>query len=64
MDVTSGPGTGDQYVIEFNLHSGAEIRVLEHRPNWRRITLPGGNFQGWVPADAVENVVVTVGDNS
>ncbi len=58
VDITSGPGSGDQYLIEFNLHSGAEVRVLESRPNWRRIALSGNDFQGWVPAEAVELVIV------
>ena len=58
VDVTSGPGTGEQYLVEFNLHTGAEIRLLESRPDWRRVALPGGNSQGWVPAQAVESVIV------
>lgn len=59
VDVTSGPGTGEQYVVEFNLHTGAEVRLLESRPGWRNISLPGGNFQGWVPAEAIEPVLPT-----
>ncbi len=58
VDITSGPGSGDQYLIEFNLHSGAEVRILASRPKWRRIALPGNNFQGWLPAEAVELVIV------
>ncbi|RMF01480.1 MAG: tetratricopeptide repeat protein [Chloroflexi bacterium] len=56
VDVTSGPGTSEQYVVEFNLHAGAEVQVVNIRPNWRQIALPGNDFQGWVPADAVEQV--------
>jgi tetratricopeptide (TPR) repeat protein len=55
IDVTSGPGTSDQYLVEFSLHSGAEVRVIERRSNWQRIILPG-DLQGWVPAEAVERV--------
>jgi hypothetical protein len=58
VDVTSGPGTGEQYLVEFNLHAGAEVRLLESRPGWRRVALPGGNFQGWVPVEAVASVIV------
>ena len=58
IDVTSGPGSADQYLVEFNLHSGAEIRLIESRPGWRRVALPGNDFQGWVPAEAVEPVIV------
>lgn len=55
VDVTSGPGGAGQYLVEFNLHAGAEVRVLESRSGWQRITLPG-DLQGWVPAEAVEQV--------
>jgi tetratricopeptide (TPR) repeat protein len=54
-DVTSGPGTSEQYLVEFSLHSGAEVSLIESRPGWRRITLPG-DLQGWVPEEAVERV--------
>ena len=46
----------DQYLVEFDLHSGAEVQLLESRSDWRRITL-SDNLQGWVPADAVESVI-------
>jgi tetratricopeptide (TPR) repeat protein len=52
VNVTSGPGA--QYVTEFSLHSGTEVRVLETRGNWTR--LAGDQLQGWVPANAVEAV--------
>jgi tetratricopeptide (TPR) repeat protein len=51
VDVLSGPDP--QYVTEFTLHSGAEVRLIEKRGNWARITLPAGELQGWVPAGAV-----------
>jgi tetratricopeptide (TPR) repeat protein len=57
VDVTSGPGNAEQYVVEFNLHSGAEVRITDNRPGWRRVALPGADFQGWVPAEAVEPVL-------
>lgn len=50
--VLSGPGT--QYSTEFTLHSGAQVRLVESRQGWRRIALPGGDLQGWVPSDAME----------
>ncbi len=58
VDVTSGPGSGEQYLVEFTLHAGAEVRLLESRPGWRRIALPGNDFQGWVPTEAIEPVMV------
>jgi hypothetical protein len=56
VDVTSGPGGADQYLVEFDLHSGAEVQLLESRPGWRRINL-SGNLQGWVPEETVEPVI-------
>jgi uncharacterized protein YraI len=52
--VTSGPG--EQYPTQFTLHSGASVAVLEERPNWTRITLPGDQLQGWVMTGAVTAV--------
>ena len=54
VDVTSGPGA--QYVTEFTLHSGTEVRLLEARGNWTRLALAGDELQGWVPASTVEAV--------
>jgi len=56
VNVTSGPGDADQYLVEFDLHSGAEVRLIESRSGWNRISLPG-DLQGWIPADAVEVVI-------
>jgi tetratricopeptide (TPR) repeat protein len=55
IDVTSGPGTSNQYLIEFTVHAGAEVSLLESRPGWDRLALPG-DLQGWAPAEAVERV--------
>jgi tetratricopeptide (TPR) repeat protein len=55
VDVTSGPGGTNQYLAEFTLHTGAEVSLLESRPGWQRIALPG-DLQGWVSAEAVEPV--------
>ena len=52
VDVVSGPGT--QYELEFPLHSGAQVRLVDSRQGWVRIALPGDDLQGWVPSDAVE----------
>jgi len=56
VDVRSGPGT--DYVIEFSLHAGAELRILDQQNGWTRITLPG-DLEGWVPQDAVERIQVS-----
>ncbi len=51
--VRSGPG--DDYLAEFTLHAGAEVRVVERRAGWVRIALPG-NLQGWTPGEAVSEI--------
>jgi tetratricopeptide (TPR) repeat protein len=53
VEVRSGPG--EDYLTEFSLHAGAEIRVLEQRNGWVRIAL-SGDLQGWMPSEAVENL--------
>jgi tetratricopeptide (TPR) repeat protein len=58
VDVTSGPGTAEQYLVEFNLHAGAEVNIIESRPGWRRIALPGNDFQGWVAEETIEPVAL------
>lgn len=54
VDITSGPG--EQYVTQFTLHSGAEVILIEKRGTWARLSLPGDQLQGWVPAETVEAV--------
>lgn len=53
VDVHSGPGS--DYLVEFTLHAGAEVRVVERRGDWVRIALPGG-LQGWVPEAAADEI--------
>jgi tetratricopeptide (TPR) repeat protein len=50
VEVHSGPG--NDYLTEFSLHAGAEIRVIEARAGWVRIALPG-DLQGWVSEEAL-----------
>jgi tetratricopeptide (TPR) repeat protein len=54
VSVNSGPGT--DYLTEFVLHSGAEVRLVEERADWTRIALPG-DLQGWLPNESVIAVV-------
>ena len=54
VDVVSGPGTN--YAQEFTLHGGSEARLLEQRGSWTRLSIPGGDLQGWVPSSAVEEL--------
>jgi uncharacterized protein YraI len=54
-DVTVHSGPGNDYLTEFTLHAGAEVRVVEGRGDWVRIMLPGG-LQGWAPGESVAKV--------
>jgi tetratricopeptide (TPR) repeat protein len=53
VEVHSGPG--EDYLTEFTLHAGAEVRLVERRGDWVRIALPG-DLQGWAPGEAVSEL--------
>jgi len=53
VEVYSGPG--DDYLAEFTLHAGVEVRLIERRGDWVRIALPG-DLQGWAPGEAVREL--------
>ena len=54
VEVLTGPGP--QYSKEFALHSGAQVRLVDSRHGWLRVSLPGGELQGWLPAHTIEAV--------
>jgi len=54
VDVVSNPGEGG--VSQFTLHSGAQVILLETRGQWSHLSLPGDQFQGWVPVETVEGI--------
>ncbi len=51
--VAAQSGPGADYITLFELHEGAELRLLEKRGDWLRVSL-GADLEGWVPAGAVE----------
>ena len=53
--VESHSGPSEDYLVEFVLHAGSEVQVLETRQDWARIELPGG-LQGWLPLASVERI--------
>ena len=57
VTVFSGPGR--DYPAKFDLHSGAEASLIITRSQWARVALPGGELQGWIPANAIERVSLT-----
>jgi len=54
VDVLSDPVEGG--VTQFTLHSGAQVILLDTRGQWTQLSLPGEQFQGWVPIEMVEEV--------
>ncbi len=51
--VRSGPAA--TFPTLFEVHAGLALNVEEQRDGWERVSL-GGDWQGWLPADAVEHV--------
>jgi hypothetical protein len=56
VDVTDGPGPADEFAVNFSLHAGAEVRIIDRRLGWRQIALPG-DLDGWVPNNTLSLVV-------
>jgi tetratricopeptide (TPR) repeat protein len=50
--VSAQSGPGADYIALFELHEGAELRLLERRGDWLRISL-GAELEGWIPANSV-----------
>lgn len=51
--VRSGPAA--TFPTLFEVHAGLTLNVEGQRDGWAKVSL-GGNWQGWLPADAVEHV--------
>jgi len=56
VDVLSDPLEGG--MPQFTLHSGAQVILQDIRGQWAQLSLLGGQFQGWVPVEAVEKIDV------
>jgi hypothetical protein len=52
IEVITNPDTLEESTVEFTLHAGAEVNILDRRLGWRQIALPG-DLRGWVPNDAI-----------
>ncbi len=53
VDVRSGPAA--TFPTLFGVHAGLALNVQGQRDGWAKVSL-GGDWQGWIPADAVEHV--------
>ena len=54
--VTDGPGGADEFQVNFTLHAGAEVNIVERRLGWRQVALPG-DLKGWAPLNTIELIV-------
>jgi len=51
VNVRSGPK--DDYLLQFTLHEGTKVRIVEERQLWYEIDL-SKDLRGWLPKDSVE----------
>ena len=56
--VRSGPAPS--YPTLFEVHAGLALDIRERREGWARVSL-GGDWQGWLPTEAVESVRLAAG---
>lgn len=52
--VSSEPEEG--YATDYSLFSGAEVRFVETRGGWIRLSMPDGALESWIPLTTVELV--------
>ncbi|MBN2565073.1 MAG: tetratricopeptide repeat protein [Candidatus Eisenbacteria bacterium] len=55
-DVAARTGPGEDFVLEFRLHEGTKVRMMETRGDWARVSVGGTDLEGWVPSAAVEAI--------
>lgn len=55
-EVAVRTGPGEDFVLEFRLHEGTEVRAMESRGDWIRISVGGSDLEGWLPADSLEEI--------
>lgn len=51
VDVRSGPK--EDYLLQFTLHEGTKVRIMEERQAWYEIEL-SKDLRGWLPKDTVD----------
>jgi tetratricopeptide (TPR) repeat protein len=55
-DVAVRTGPGEDFVLEFRLHEGTKVRLMESRDDWSRISVRGTDLEGWLPSSTVEAI--------
>lgn len=51
VDVRSGPK--EDYIVQFSLHEGTKIRIIDQRQDWYSVEL-SKDLKGWLPKASVE----------
>ena len=59
-EVTTGPSP--QYALQLTLLGGAEARLLDARGSWSKVSVRGGEVEGWVRSSSIE--LVRAGGNT
>ncbi len=54
VGVRTGPGV--DFLLEFKLHEGTKVRLVEGRDRWVRVAIEGTDLTGWLPGDTVEGI--------
>lgn len=54
VEVTTGPNP--QYALQLTMSGGAEVRLLDSRGSWSKVSVRGGEIKGWVPSSSIEMV--------
>jgi hypothetical protein len=55
-EVGARTGPSDDYVLEFRLHEGTVVRLIETRDEWSRVAVGGTDLEGWLPSDTIERI--------
>jgi tetratricopeptide (TPR) repeat protein len=55
-EVAVRTGPGEDFVLEFRLHEGTKVLAREARDDWLRVSVSGTDLEGWLPADALEEI--------
>lgn len=61
--VTINSNPGEEFATEYQLFSGAEVKILETQGSWVHLLGPNDVFDGWIPISSIESVSWSSGDD-
>jgi tetratricopeptide (TPR) repeat protein len=61
--VTINSDPGEEFATEYQLFSGAEVKLLETQGSWVHLLGPNDVFDGWIPISSIESVSWCSGDD-